>query len=246
MFKSHYTFAGILVLAGLLMVAGGAAAFGIDLESDQIPPPTPSVPDPTERDAKTKDAEASQPTASAVPAVAVCPTDIDVCEFGSALVAALSASPAQLMGLSMATTLQCRSTDAPDLQPRCSAGGVQSGFFTGVVAKSYGFVGDDEFRRFVSAIFQDAGGVPRLISIGCPGTRGDLDCDNFAVLTVRGESQDVILVVLTAKSAAGDRRIIGARRWAAETPEVTGGPVSYEQIVLPYRGPMFFQPVTLP
>ena len=97
-----------LAISGLLLLAGSAAAaLNLDLQDGPIPPPTPSVPDPTERDSRMKEADAARPTPTAVPSVLTCPATEEVCDFGLELVDALGTGGASILAVASPVPIQC-------------------------------------------------------------------------------------------------------------------------------------------
>lgn len=237
-----------MALAGamLLIAVGSAAALRLDSGDGPIPPPTPSVPDPTERDSRMKEADAARPTPTAVPSVLTCPATEEVCDFGLELVDALGTGGASILAVASPVPIQCPADGSVvALQPGCSEGGSKSGYFTGIVAKAWGFVAAPELATFVASTL-DARSRPRLVAIGCPYVDGSMNCGPFVAYTFSGDVEGQTLVVLTLQNESGARQMIGARRWAFDSREVRGGSTPFGQPGLPYQGELYFQPVTLP
>jgi hypothetical protein len=235
---------GSLAALSLMALVGTAAA--VNFASDQEPAPAVRD-DPTERDSARKEEEASRPTPTPVPPIDRCPVDDAVCEFGQLLGAALADGDAALLERSRPTAVDCDiAPSSPALAPQCAAGGLQEGFFTGVFAKSFGFVDADGFARFISeALSNRSDSPPDLVAIGCAAEETSLDCGQFSAFSYRVSPEGNVLVIVARENDSGTLEVIGAHSWASTTAAVQGGEQSFGQHGLPYTGPVRFIPVAL-
>lgn len=235
--------------AGLLMlVAGTAAALNLDLQDGPIQPPTPSVPDPTDSANRLKEQEAARPTPTAVSSSSICPAQQAACAAAQAIVSAVQAhSTSALNALSRPLTIECPSEpllSAPPFQPVCKAAGFPAnGFPVAVFAKTNAFVDSVGFQQFVDGTLRGIEGTPELAALGCPTQEGALDCSSFLAIVIAGSTEDPVLILHVVFD--GGPSVVGALRWASATDERRGGPVEYRWPLLPYKGPMYFQPVSL-
>lgn len=205
--------------------------------------PTKTVPGP---DGAKKATEAARPTPTPIPGATTCPVDAATCEFGEAMAAALHrGAPDTVLAVGRPTTVDCPEPPVGH-RPLCEAGGRQTGYSTGN-PKAFGFVGADEFRRFVSASGSRPEDAPRLLAVGCPqGANGQVDCGGFASFTIGAEGVNAYpLVLLADRDPDGSFHIVGARRVTPDEPPVRGGSDTLGQRTLPYQGLMRFMPVSL-
>jgi hypothetical protein len=229
-------FIGVVGLTALLVFVVAIA------QSAQNSSDTSSQDDPTHRDSTAKAADAAVPTRTAYPSSPGCTATGEVCTLAEAARPSLAQDAASFKDLVTPTTLTCPAQTVPSLQPLCSPGATVSGFFTGVFAQQYQFVTAPEFQTFVERVSKDSG--TNLVSVGCPaGAQDSLNCERFAVVVLGGKSDANVLVLMAAPDPNGDLRIIGARSWATSAPEVRGGTTDYQQLYLPYAGPMLFVPI---
>ncbi len=243
--KRPYVLVGMFVLGGLLVLGGVAAAPNLDLQDGPFQPPTPSVPNPTDRSEKMKAEDAARPTPTAVPPVATCPAAPETCEFGLLLLDSLVAGQNSLLALASPVSVDCPTNGSRvALQPVCAMGGLQSGYFTGAVGKTWGFYDIPRFLAFVTGTIAPSS-HPRLVAIGCPYADGKMDCGAFVAYAYSGDAGQT-LVLITLRDGNGAQRVIGARRSVFDAPEVRGGPALFGQPGLPYQGVVYFQPLSMP
>lgn len=232
----------LLLVAGLglatLLVFGIAAALSPALNGSSSEDPS----DPTSRDGTAKANEAALPTRTAYPSVSSCPGAEPVCSFAKQVTSALQGSQPNLGNLARPTSIECPAKVPPSLTPLCAPGETRTGFFTGVFAKQYQFVDRASFDAIVASTVSQSGA--RLLSVGCPThSEGVLDCRQFATLTYGGQADANVLVVMVSPDESGALAVVGARVWSGSAPEARGGKAQYEQLYLPYTGPMLFVPI---
>lgn len=230
----------VLSLACSFIVGGVAVAI---VQRAEEAPSDPN--DPTERGRAMKATDAAATPRVALTPTAVCPVDAVVCELASDMAAQVSASPADLTRFGRPAEVACPSRPSPALGPLCSPGATVHGYFTGVFGKAYGLVDEAGLKQFIAQSASAGKGDYQVLAVGCPVVNEALECGRFAAITLGQRDPESVLVVLLSGAADG-LKLIGVRSWSPTTPEAMGGVQQFEQLDLPYQGPIGFVPVSLP